>query len=148
MRVAAARVEVPELAGAGVAAWRFICRSRRAGLVEVAAFEPSDDVTTGTSDGEKDVADAPSSRVEEGARVSVAAASSMSSVLVTLIGTFPTTDSALLARRASIKVAEAFRASESYFQADEFTLLFRAVTAECAGIMYQRRSANRFTYPN
>lgn len=76
------------------------------------------EVATEPSVAERD--EEPSSVMEE---VSVGVESSASSVLVMLIGTFPTTESALLASRASMRVAEVLRASESYLQADELTFL-------------------------
>lgn len=49
--------------------------------------------------------------------------SSTFSVVVVLSGTLPTTESALLARRASMMVAEALSASELYCHAEELTFL-------------------------
>jgi len=115
-------VRVAETVGAVVAACRFICRRTRAATdVEGAgvAEEESSLEILEVSEGERD----DELSVLENEEVSVTAESSEPSVVVTLIGTLPTTERALFARSASMSVAEVLRASESYFQAEELTFL-------------------------
>ena len=63
------------------------------------------------------------SSVEPEGEDAVASESSTFSVVVVLIGTLPTTERELLARRASMMVAEALSASELYCHAEELTFL-------------------------